>query len=296
MNAKPYLQKLSPRVRILLVLVTLGVIALVAFLLLVPPGLQVTFIDVGRGGNVGDSILFQTTEGKVMLIDGGEPNTGALEYLQAHGIDHIDIVLLTHHHQDHYGGLTDVLRSIPVDLVITNGDDKDEPLYLEFKAALQASGAKTRVVKSGDKISLGRLTFHVLSPRKLNPSSTNNNSIVMRLPVGRVVFLFTGDMMELEEGRLIAARAPLKATILKIAHHAADTSSTGAFLTEVKPKLAIYSVGVGNIHGFPHQSTLDDLAAVGAEVYGTDEYGTIVVHTDGWSYDLTTERDDVVLP
>jgi beta-lactamase superfamily II metal-dependent hydrolase len=184
------------------------------------------------------------------------------------------------------------LRAIPVDHVVTNGDPDITPDYLDFEAAIVESGAEHTVVKKDDSLPFGSLTFEVLSPRKINPTSTNNNSIVLRLEVGKVTFLFTGDIQELEEMRLVNSRAPLRADILKIPHHAADTSSRPVFLETVKPDVAIYMAETGNIHGFPHQVTLENLTIVGAQIYGSDVNGTITVTTDGRNYGVQTERGE----
>jgi competence protein ComEC len=270
----------------LLLVIVLG---LLAFIQRTPPEVTVTYFEVGQG----DSILIQTSEGKNMLIDGGYPDSRAMNKLRERNVTHLDVVLLTHQHDDHVGGLAEILRTIDVDQVIDNGHKIETPMFLDYQAALDDSNAEYRVVKSGDKISLGRLTFDVLSPRKINPSTINNNSIVMRLVVGKVSFLFTGDTQRLEEERLVATGKDLSATIFKVPHHASETSTSSEFLVKVSPEVAIYTAEFGNIHAFPHQVTLDNLAAVKAKVYGTDVNGTITVTTDGKTYTLTIEREGV---
>lgn len=260
------------------------------------PQLEVTYIDVGylgpdQPGVIGDSILLQSSEGKVALIDGGYPNGLALAYLKAHNVTHIDLMVLTHPHDDHDGGLIDVLKTIPVDVLVTNGQPlNDSPLYADFEEAVQESGAERRIVKSGDNISFGSLTFQVLSPRKINPDTVNGNSIVMRLLDGKVSFLFTGDTQHLEETRLVDSGVPIQSTVLKIAHHGADTSSGPEFLMKVAPSVAIYSAGAGNVYQFPHEITLKNLHDLGVQIYGTDTNGTIVVRTDGKVYQVIPER------
>lgn len=291
MNIVKWLRSSSRRGYILLAVGLLLVIALglLAFVWLTPPQVTVTFFEVGQG----DSILIQTSEGKNMLIDGGYPDSRAMNKLRERNVTHLDVMLLTHQHDDHVGGLAEILRTIDVDQVIDNGHKIETPMFLDYQAALDDSSAEYRVVKSGDKISLGRLTFDVLSPRKINPSTINNNSIVLRLVVGKVSFLFTGDTQRLEEERLVATGKDLSATIFKVPHHASETSTSSEFLVRVSPEVAIYTAEIGNIHAFPHQVTLDNLAAVNAKVYGTDVNGTITVTTDGKTYTLTIEREGV---
>jgi competence protein ComEC len=265
--------------------------------LLPPPSLEVTYINVGylgsdQAGVVGDSILIRSSEGKVALIDGGFPNGFALAYLKAHQVTHLDLVVLTHPHDDHSGGLVDILKTIPADLFVSNGQPLDSPVYADLQAVLQDRKIKTRVVRSDDELPFGSLTFHVHSPREINPDSINNGSVVLRLIDGQVAFLFTGDTQKLEEDRLVHSGDPLRADILKLAHHGADTSSLPAFIAKVKPAVAIYSVGAGNKYDFPHQVTLDTLHKAGAVIYGTDVNGTIVVTTDGKTYQVIPERDE----
>lgn len=284
----------SGRNRILLGVPVLFLIGLAAFFLFRPPvpEVEVNFIEVGQA----DSILLRSSEGKVMLIDGGYPHSGAYDYLKANNITHIDVIVLTHVHDDHAGGLPEIIANIPVDKVITNGQDPLETVIDDWRAALKKSGAEVSVVRAGDKISLGSLTFDVLGPRKINPTSYNNNSIVLRLEVGKISFLFTGDLQKLEEQRLLDVKANIKANILKVAHHAADTSSMASFVEKVSPDIAIYFAEIGNIHGFPHQVTMDTFKAFNIPVYGTDVNGTITVKTDGKTFTVTAERGGPVEP
>lgn len=261
-----------------------------------PLKLEVTYINVGylgpdQAGVVGDSILLRSSEGKTVLIDGGYPNGLALAYLQAHQVTHLDMVVLTHPHDDHAGGLIDIIQTIPVDLFASNGQAlEDSPVYAELQEAIRSRKVKTRVIRSDDRLPFGSLTFWVLSPRYLNPDAINDGSVVLRLVDDKVTFLFTGDTQPVEELRLVRSGDPLHADILKLAHHGADTSSAPEFIAEVAPAVAIYSVGAGNMYDFPSAITLDTVHAAGAKIYGTDRNGTIVVKTDGQTYEVIPER------
>ncbi len=283
--------------KILLILLSLVVIGLAVWaaagLLFPPPVLEVTFIDVGQGANVGDAILLRSSEGKVVLIDGGYPNTGALAYLQSQNVTHIDTVILSHAHDDHSGGLVDVFKNIKVDQFIYNGQELDTPVFTNLMSAVKAAGVPIRVVKKGDTIAFGKLTFKVIHPRKINKDTVNNNSIVMRLEDGSVSFLFTGDLMKLQEQLLVDTLQPIQVDILKIPHHGANTSSSAAFIEKVHPALAIYSSGIGNMHHLPQPETFETLKTYGdPPVYGTDVNGTIIVRTDGRTYTVEMERGD----
>lgn len=250
------------------------------------PKVEVTYFEAGQG----DAILIRSSDHKVVLIDGSYPNSGVLSRLQAKGVQRIDLVVVTHPHDDHTGGISEVLGAIPVDKVVSNGQPLDSPIYAEYEKALQGSGAPHEIVKAGDVLHFGRLSLEVLAPPGIYAVAHNNNSVVTRLVVGKVKFLFVGDAMVEEETWMVESGVPLYAQILKVGHHAADTSSSPAFIQRVSPSVAIYTAESGNIHGFPHQAALDTLLSSGAKVYGTDVNGTITVTTDGTTYTVTAER------
>ena len=246
--------------------------------------LQVHFIDVGQG----DSILIRTPSGASMLIDGGDTDTGVVQYLKSNGITRLDIVVATHPHADHIGGLVQVLKAIPVAKVVTNGQPTTTKTYENFLDTIAAGKSAYVEVKRGDTINLDGLVFTVLSPANVLGNDLNNNSIVLRLVYGKVSFLFEGDAQADAEASMLASSvSPATATILKVGHHGSRTSSTPAFLALVKPAVAIYSAGKGNVYGHPHPETLAALATVGATVYGTDVNGTVIVTTDGNTYKVS---------
>ncbi|MDD5370439.1 MAG: MBL fold metallo-hydrolase [Anaerolineaceae bacterium] len=249
--------------------------------------LRVHYIDVGQG----DSILIVSPDGKTMLIDGGEQGSGALVYLQSLGIDHLDLMVATHPHSDHIGGLVEILRAMPVDEVVTNGQPHTTSIYERFLDAIDTAKAVYIEAQRGDQIALGNLVFEVLSPARLSGADLNDNSLVLRLEYGATSFLFTGDVQAEGEGGLLASGLPLQATILKVAHHGSASSSTPAFLAAVHLKVAVYSAGLGNDYGHPRPETLAHLAGVGAEIYGTDVNGTVIVTTDGSGYSVQTARE-----
>jgi competence protein ComEC len=296
MKNTPLLQHIPSRLRlVLLIAVVLVISGIVAYRLLPPPSVQVDYIDVGHVGEtgvVGDSILLTSSEGKVVLIDGGYNGAGALEHLQKRGITHIDMIVLSHPHDDHAAGLIDILKNIPVDRMVTNGQTLDDSdLYKQLQKTVKETKVRTQIVRAGATLPFGRLSFKVLAPASINKAiGHNNNSIVLRLDVGKVSFLFVGDAMKMEEQWMLDAKAPLHVNILKVGHHGDDTASSPVFLETVKPEVAIYSAGKGNMHLLPKPETIANLLQVGAEIYGTDINGTITVLTDGKTYTIKTER------
>ncbi len=245
--------------------------------------IQVHFIDVGQG----DSILIRAPDGKAMLIDGGDTDTGVVQYLKSKGITRLDMVVATHPHADHIGGLVQVLKAIPVAKVITNGQPTTTKTYENFLDAIAAAKSEYVEVKRGDSLRLGDLVLSVLNPASKG-NDLNNNSVVLRLAYGKVSFLFTGDAQAEAEASMTASSvSPITATILKVGHHGSRTSSSPAFLALVKPQVAIYSAGINNDYGHPHPETLAALAAVGATVYGTDVNRTVIVTTDGNTFQVS---------
>jgi competence protein ComEC len=249
---------------------------------------QVHYIDVGQG----DSILIVSPEGKVMLIDGGVGGSPALEYLSIKGIDHIDLMVATHPHADHIGGLIDVLDALKVSEVVTNGQPTTTKTYENFLDGIAKAKAVYREMKRGDTLTLGSLTFDVLSPEGPGGDDLNEGSLVLRLAYGKVAFLFTGDAGYAAEAGMLAADEDVQAQILKVGHHGSSSASSPDFLAAVHPEVAVYSCGVGNSYGHPHAETIAALGQAGALIYGTDVNGTVVVTSDGSTYQTKVERGD----
>jgi len=238
--------------------------------------LQVHFIDVGQG----DAELIVSPEGRLALIDGGVADSGVLAYLQSQGVSRLDLVVATHPHADHIGGLIQVLKSLPVAEVVTNGQPTTTLTYEHFLDAIADVGAEYVEVKRGDTIPFGGLAFQVLSPPSTPGDDLNSNAIVLRLVYGASSFLFMGDADQAAEASILLVGLPVQADILKVGHHGSRTASSPAFLGAVEPKIAVYSAGRGNSYGHPHPETLEALASAGVEVYGTEVNGTVVVTAD----------------
>ena len=240
--------------------------------------LTISFIDVGQG----DSELIQSSAGQNVLIDGGNADDKALNYLKLLGVKKLDLVVFTHPHSDHIGGLPAILRALPVAQIAASGQSHTTNDYSRLLDAIIATKTRYTEVQRGDKLVAGDLTFEVLSPAKTQPTGDlNNNSVVLRLAFGRTSFLFEGDAQAEAEAGMLAAGLVTPVTVLKVAHHGSGSSSTPAFLQALRPQIAVYSAGAGNPYGHPHPRTIANLQAVGAKIYGTDKQGSIVVTSDG---------------
>ena len=250
--------------------------------------LKVSFLDVGQG----DAILIQIGSQQI-LIDGG-PSPQAIALALGREMPFwdrtIDLVILTHPHADHITGLVEVLNRYQVKQVLyTDLTDLEyqSPLYDEWLSLLKEKGIEYFPVRAGQQISLGEITIEVLNPPVSlltgTESDVDNNSVVLRLKMGEVSFLLTADMMWEAEFELITRRANLTSTVLKVAHHGSGTSTTAEFLAVVNPRLAIISVGEGNSFGHPSAEVMGRLERqLGqANIYRTDEHGTIEFITDG---------------
>jgi competence protein ComEC len=252
------------------------------------PILRVHFIDVGQG----DSILIQEANGATALIDGGYDNGLALAYLKRLEVSRIDLLIASHPHADHIGGLIEVLHAMPVGEVWTSGASHTTGMFETFLDAIANAKVPYHEAQTGDTIALGSLQFAVLRSDP-HAADLNDTSLVLRLADQHVSFLFTGDAERpSEEALLRTAHDQLTSTILKVGHHGSSTSSSPAFLAAIRPQVAVYSAGRSNSYGHPHQETIRALEAAGALIYGTDRDGTVVVSTNGTSYQVATSRGD----
>jgi beta-lactamase superfamily II metal-dependent hydrolase len=246
--------------------------------------LTVHFIDVGQG----DAILVDYGIYEI-LIDGGSSTPGVVGYLQNYVDGPLEVMVATHPHADHIGGLTAVLGTFDVQEVWYSGESSTSQTYSNFMSAVEAEGAEVHVARRGDVIGVGGLSFKVLNPANIT-GTTNNNSVVLELSYGQVDFLFEGDAEHEAEASMVAAGLVPDVEILKVGHHGSRTASSASFLAVAKLEVAVYMAGTGNTYGHPHAETIAALHAVGATIYGTDINGTVVVFTDGQTYSVTTGR------
>ncbi len=236
-------------------------------------------LDVGQG----DSILIRTPE-KAILIDAGEGEVSVPKLLAERGITVLDLVIGSHPHADHIGGMDDVLDTVTVKNYVDNGLSHTTKTYEAVMQRIEDKGIPYRAGIAEMKFNLDDgAVLELLFPRDKKLSDTrsdlNSNSVVARLTHGKNCFLFTGDSEEPTENALLDAGVT-QCDVLKVAHHGSRHSTTSAFLSVVKPKIALISLGVGNRYGHPGDETLARLAAVGAEIYRTDLMGTLTVVSD----------------
>jgi len=257
-------------------------------------GLTVTVLDVGQG----DSILIESPSGKKVLVDGGERKAGeqiVVPFLRRKGIQKLDMVVLTHAHEDHVGGLPHVLENIKVDSVLDTGYVYESKTYRRFLDLIRRNNIKYGLASSGQKIDFGGNTAaKVLHPDHVfleECENINNASIVFRLEYGDFSMLFTGDNEREGEERILELfpAAELASTILKVGHHGSRTSTSPPFLAAVDPQVAVISCGRHNKFKHPHQSTLEKLR--GVRTYRTDRHGAVMINSNGKGFRIRTAKD-----
>lgn len=260
--------------------------------------LTMSFIDVGQG----DSILVILPNTKTLLIDGGERQSSGkvLSTLQAHGLSYIDVIVATHPHADHIGGLIDVINTVNTGLVLDSGQVHTTQTFEDLLDAIYNKQIPLRSIGEGESINLDpTVKIDVLNPPASIPEGANDeaefndNSVSLKLTYGNFSALLTGDMEERNEARLVFKNATiLDADILKAGHHGSRTSSSSGFLGAVTPEVVILSLGAGNSYGHPHQEALDRISASGAQyILRTDIDGTITLTSDGSNnYSILTEK------
>ena len=252
-----------------------------------PAGLEIHVIDVGKA----DAILVRC-QGHAGLIDTGAGGDGedVADYLLRHGVKELEFVLLSHNDSDHIGGLPTVLGELVVDTLYQGELPVEEP-SLEGAAmdrALSGWEGERRTLARGDSFSLGGASFSVLGPCRAYESS-NDSSLVLRLEFGEVSALFCGDIEATAELDLVKSGQELQADLLKVPHHGSATSCSQRFVKAVMPQLAAVSVGPDR-NQLPRAEALEQLEAVGAQIYRTDTDGSIVFSSQGEDFAIETER------
>ena len=260
--------------------------------------LESTILDVGQG----DSIFLVSPHGKTMLIDGGgafrgfpgrEDHTGTdpgeeavSPYLWSRGFKKIDVVALTHAHQDHLGGLTAILENFKVgELWI--GREVNSRALAQLEALATQHGTQIKHEIRGQTFEWdgveGQFLWPEIAATEIAPSAKNNDSLVLRLKFGDRTLLFPGDAEKAVERAMLSENdeSTIHADILKVGHHGSKNSTTPDFLSAVNPQIAIISSGEGNPYGHPSPEVLDRLETAGVRTLRTDTNGAIHILTDG---------------
>ena len=246
--------------------------------------LSVHYIDVGQA----DSILIKTNDYN-MLIDAGNNDDGKklVKYFEELGITKFDYVFATHAHEDHIGGMDDIINNFDIDNFYMPDVITTTKTFEDVLDALEKKFLKYSTPKIDDKYKLGSNLIDILYVGE-DDSDLNDTSIVLKLTHGKNTFLFTGDATSNVEKQIL--NKDLKSDVLKVGHHGSSYSTSNDFLNKVNPSYAVISVGKNNNYNHPNKTILNRLKNV--KLYRTDKHGTIIIKSDGNNINVETKITD----
>ena len=255
--------------------------------------LTVHFIDVEQG----DSTLITFPDGKTMLIDGGPQynSYNLINYISNLGIETIDLLVATHPHEDHIGGLADVLDNFAVGEVfmpsIPESDTPTTRVYEQFLTAVINEDCAVTEASAGTVIlKEENISAECVAPGGTNYGNLNLYSAVVRLQFNSIKFLFMGDAESENESEILAGGFDVDADIIKVGHHGSNTSSSRKFIKKVSPTVGVISCGEDNRYGHPHEEILNLFESSSTDIYRTDLNGTVIVECRGNNYTVSQEQ------
>lgn len=258
--------------------------------------LRAVFFDVSKG----DAILIDTPTREHILIDGGE-NEEILMFLKNFLAEpqRFKLVVASHNHADHIGGLVHVLAQYDVEKIWLSGAIHTTRVFETFLnkvAQAQQKGTKVEHVKAGDNLAIGQVKIEVLYPLEdfsgIRPEHQHDATLVLKINYGAMSFLLTGDLeADNEQALLNHQLGRLSTTVLKVSHQGSRTSTSARFLTAADPDIGIISVATPNSYGHPHPDTLKRLESRDIAIFRTDQHGTIIIQSDGVRIWVETEKE-----
>ncbi len=257
-------------------------------------GLEVHFLDVG----LGDATLLRHDEVAMLIDTGNWQRSDLLPLLEDHGVEGLDLIVVTHPHADHLGQFDQVVDQLEVAEVWWSGSETTTQTFERALTALEDSDARYEEPRTGDSTTLGPLDIEVVNPPEdVDLDDLHDAGLAMRVTYGDVALLFTGDAERATEARMVReSTESLEADVLQLGHHGSDTSTTSDLLEAVDPAVAVYSTSENNPYGHPHAEVLDRLEDAEVSVYGTPVHGTVTMATDGNDWTIRTEREGEPTP
>jgi len=240
-------------------------------------------LDIGQG----DALFIESPTGTQVLVDAGPPRKilGPLSGVMPVFDRSLDAIIMTHPDQDHIGGFSEVLKNYEIGEVFEPGISDFSKTYQNLEKEIKDKKIPDILARRGMRIDLGGgARIDILFPdRDVSAWETNAGCIVAKLVYGNTSIMLTGDAPMKTEQIILSenSKAQLQSNILKVGHHGSRGSSSLAFVQAVSPRYALISVGKDNKYGHPHQETLDTLSKTGAQIFRTDQLGTIVLKSDG---------------
>lgn len=283
-------------VKILSIIFTCSLIAVVAvFLYPSTNGLRVTYFDVGQG----DGALIQLPDNLDILVDGG-PDRGVVQKVGGKlpfFNQEIELIILTHPHEDHIVGALEAMKRFKVDQVWYTGVKYPSSSYKEFLDLVKAKNILLKIIDHRQTVQLegfkagGGAAINIIYPNKsvVEEKNVNDSSIIFQFVYGKKKFLFTGDAGTKIEQSLLDENIDLSDSILKVAHHGSDDASLEAFLLQISPEYAIISLSKNNTFRHPREVILKRLERIGSSILRTDQLGDIVFESDGSNLNLISK-------
>jgi competence protein ComEC len=254
-------------------------LASVAVLFLLPsalaaqePPVEITFLDVGQG----DAILVRSPEGPTALIDSG-PGVDLVSQLARLGVESLDLVVASHPHADHIGGMWQVLQNMPVRFYMDNGQPHTTRTYTVVMQELRASPEITYLQATPRTLTLGSVKLHILPLPEYAGANLNNRSVALVVEHGEFLAFFSGDSELPELEHFIQAGVVPDVTLMKAPHHGSDDAVSGEFLSVADPEIIVISVGYGNRYGHPKPAALYTYGAQAEQLLRTDRDGEISI-------------------
>lgn len=253
----------------------------------------VHFIDVGQA----DSILVQGPSINI-LIDAGNNEDGdqVISYLKHVGVQKLDYVIGTHPHEDHIGGMDQVIHSFAIGTIIMPKTTHTTHTYEDVLDAIVTKGLKIQTAVSGTVYQRGDVWMTILAPNKTTYKDLNNTSVVVKINYKKTAFIFQGDAEIESEKEILAKGYDITASIIKLGHHGSSSSTSKEYLHKVNPQVAVISVGRNNDYKHPNDSTMKLLKEEGIPVFRTDESGTIVFTSNGNSISCNKQPGSYTSP
>lgn len=262
---------------------------------------QIYYIDVGQGDSQLIRLNPDDSDPYDILIDAGTRSTKQelSDYLSELGVQNIDLLIGTHPHEDHIGGMAQIIKDFPIGTIcLPETSEKMTPTTQTYESLLDAIEEKDVPVTAAEAgtflLKTDEVTLQILSPSHQDYDNLNDYSIVTRLVVGEKSFLFEGDAEADVEQEILDAGYDVSCDVLKLGHHGSSTSSSAAYLKAANPEFAVISCGVDNDYGHPHRETMESLQKLSIQEYRTDEQKTLLAETDGKTIQWTTGLHSVI--